>query len=169
MEMLFLIFAFVCLIIGSVFVLLHRYTQAKYEAQGRDCTGESWATLTGTETRSEMGYNHRIRQVTYGTYHYITADGQNISAVSGFGYSGTESLPGADGRPVKIRYNPKNPEEFIHPEEQVITGSVLPIFRKVGILLLILGIVFSLAAVAAWLGVFDSLHTLLSSPPLISR
>ena len=157
MEMLFLIFGAVCLILGGVFVLLHRYTQAQYEAQGRDCTVESWATLTSTETRSEKGYNHRVRYVTCGTYDYVTADGQNISAESSFGYSGTESLPGADGRPVKIRYNPNNPVAFINPEEQEITGSVLPTFKKVGILLLILGCVFSLTAAAAWLGLFDAL------------
>ena len=58
---------------------------------------------------------------------------------------------------VKIRYNPNSPTEFILLEEQVVSKAVLPSFRKVGIILLVLGILFTAAAIAAILGLFDSL------------
>ena len=58
---------------------------------------------------------------------------------------------------VKIRYNPNNPTEFVLLEEQDVSRTVLPSFRKIGIILSVLGILFSAAAIAAILGLFDSL------------
>ena len=58
---------------------------------------------------------------------------------------------------VKLRYNPGNPSEFTLAEEKAVTVSVWPKFRKVGILLTVIGVLLTLAAAAAMLGAFDSL------------
>ena len=58
---------------------------------------------------------------------------------------------------VKIRYNPNNPTEFVLLEEQDVSRTVLPSFRKIGIILSVLGILLTATAVAAILGLFDSL------------
>ena len=65
---------------------------------------------------------------------------------------------------VKIRYNAKNPTEFALLEEQAVSKTVLPSFRKVGIILSVLGILLTATAVAAILGLFDSLPFGLSMP-----
>ena len=58
---------------------------------------------------------------------------------------------------VKVRYNPKDPNEFVLLEEQAVSKTVLPAFRKVGIILSVLGILLIAAAIAAVLGLFDFL------------
>ena len=60
---------------------------------------------------------------------------------------------------VKIHYNPKNPTEFALDEEQAISKTVWPKFRRVGILLTVLGILFTLAGVAVILGFFEPLFS----------
>jgi hypothetical protein len=102
--------------------------------------------------------------VYYGVYEYDTVDGQHISSASGFGYGNPKAIPGTQGNMVKIRYNPNTPTEFVLLEEQAVSGTVLPSFRKVGIILSVLGILLTAAAVAAILGLFDSLPFGLSMP-----
>ncbi|WP_297968053.1 hypothetical protein [uncultured Anaerovibrio sp.] len=58
---------------------------------------------------------------------------------------------------VSIRYDPENPAAFDLEEEQDITRSALPKYRKIGIRMMILGGLLAIAAVAAMLGAFDKL------------
>ena len=81
----------------------------------------------------------------------------HISSASDFGYGNPKDVPGAQGNMVKARDNPKNPTEFGLLEEQAVSKTVLPVFRKVGIILSVIGILLTAAAIAAILGLFDSL------------
>ncbi|MGX8721106.1 MAG: hypothetical protein ACSW79_08425, partial [Eubacteriales bacterium] len=68
---------------------------------------------------------------------------------------------GTQGRPVKIHYNPKHPEEFALTEEQAVSETIWPKFRKIAIFMIILGVLFLAAAAAAGLGLLPSLSHLL--------
>jgi hypothetical protein len=157
MRALFFIPGVVCLFIGVVFILVFRYRTIADEKSERSMIAQGWAKLVDTGSRLEYDYKNRSRTVHYGVYEYDTVDGQHISSASDFGYGNPKDIPGTQGNMVKIRYNPLNPAEFVLLEEQAVSGTVLPSFRKVGILLSVLGILFTAAAVAAILGLFDSL------------
>ena len=157
MRALFLIPGLTCLLLGVVFLLVYRNGRARQEACDRSQTGEAWGRLTGTGERTEWDIDNRSRTVHYGIYEYDTADGQHISSASNFGYYSPEAVPGAQGKMVKLRYNPGNPSEFTLAEEKAVTVSVWPKFRKVGILLTVIGVLLTLAAAAAMLGAFDAL------------
>ena len=157
MRALFFIPGVVCLFIGVVFILVFRYRTIADEKSERSMIAQGWAKLIDTGSRLQYDYNNRARTVYFGVYEYDTADGQHISSASDFAYGNPNGIPGAQGNMVKIRYNPNSPTEFILLEEQVVSKAVLPSFRKVGIILLVLGILFTAAAIAAILGLFDSL------------
>jgi hypothetical protein len=157
MSWLYLIPGLICLIIGAGFLLLFRYSNTKENELGHRVKAKAWAKLTDTGSRIEDRYNNRTYTVYFGIYEYDTDDGQHISSASDFAYGNPNGIPGAQGNMVKIRYNPNSPTEFILLEEQVVSKAVLPSFRKVGIILLVLGILFTAAAIAAILGLFDSL------------
>ena len=147
----------VCLFIGVVFVLAFRYRTIADEKSERSMIAQGWAKLVDTGSRLEYDYNNRARTVYFGVYEYDTADGQHISSASDFGYGDPKDIPGTRGNMVKVRYNPNSPTEFALLEEQAVSRTVLPVFRKVGITLSVLGILFTAAAIAAVLGLFDSL------------
>ncbi len=93
----------------------------------------------------------------FGIYEFDTLDGQHISAASNFGYYGPNRIPGTQGKMVKIFYNPDNPTEFALQEEEDISKTIWPTFRKVGILLTVIGVVVTAVTVAAMLGAFNHL------------
>ena len=157
MRALFFIPGVVCLFIGVVFVLVFRYRTIADEKSERSMIAQGWAKLVDTGSRLEYDYNNRARTVYYGVYEYDTADGQHISSASDFGYGNPKGIPGAQGNMVKVRYNPNNPTEFVLSEEQAVSKTVLPVFRKVGIILSVIGVLLTAAAIAAILGLFDSL------------
>ena len=157
MRAFYLIPGFVCLFIGGIFLLICRWSRIKQETADVNLTGRTWARLTGTGERMEWDYNNRSHIVYYGVYEYDTADGQHISSASEFNYHDLKSIPGAQGRMVSIRYDPENPAAFDLEEEQDITRSALPKYRKIGIRMMILGGLLAIAAVAAMLGAFDKL------------
>ena len=157
MRALFFIPGIVCLFIGVVFLLVFRYRSIADEKSERSMNAQGWAKLVDTGSRLEYDYNNRARTVYFGVYEYDTADGQHISSASDFGYGNPKDVPGAQGNMVKARYNPKNPTEFGLLEEQAVSKTVLPVFRKVGIILSVIGILLTAAAIAAILGLFDSL------------
>ena len=157
MRALFFIPGLACLFIGVMFLLVYRHSSIADEASERSKVAQGWAKLADTGSRLEYNYENRSRTVYYGVYEYDTVDGQHISSASDFGYGNPKDIPGTQGNMVKIRYDPNNPTEFVLLEEQAVSGSVLPSFRKVGILLSVLGILFTAAAVAAISGLFDSL------------
>ena len=134
----FLIFGSVCLFLGGIFFLVFRRSRARHETLSRTLTAEAWAKLTDTESRTEYDIKNRAHTVFYGVYEYDTADGQHLSAPSDFGYHDAAGIPGTQGRPVKIRYNPKHPEEFALTEEQAVSETIWPKFRKVALLLIVL-------------------------------
>ena len=157
MRALYLIPGLTCLFLGGVFLLVFRSGRTKQETSERSLTGQAWGRLTETGERVDRDIKNRSHTVYFGIYEYDTADGQHISSASAFGYYSPEVVPGAQGKMVKLRYNPKNPTEFALEEEQDISKTVWPKFRKVGIGLMILGILLTAGAVAAILGVFDPL------------
>lgn len=157
MRALFFIPGIVCLFIGVVFLLVFRYRSIADEKSERSMNAQGWAKLVDRGSRLEYDYNNRARTVYFGVYEYDTADGQHISSASDFGYGNPKDVPGAQGNMVKVRYNPKNPTEFGLLEEQAVSKTVLPVFRKVGIILSVIGILLTAAAIAAILGLFDSL------------
>ena len=157
MRALFFIPGVVCLFIGVVFLLVFRYRSIAEEKSERSMIAQGWAKLVDTGSRLKYDYNNRSRTVNYGVYEYNTADGQYISSASDFGYGNPNDIPGAQGNMVKVRYNPNSPTEFVLLEEQAVSKTVLLSFRKIGIILSVLGILFSAAAIATILGLFDSL------------
>ena len=157
MRALFFIPGVACLFIGVVFLLVFRYRTIADEKSERSMIAQGWAKLVDTGSRLEYDYNNRARTVYYGVYEYDTADGQHISSASDFGYGNPKGIPGAQGNMVKVRYNPNNPTEFVLSEEQAVSKTVLPVFRKVGIILSVIGVLLTAAAIAAILGLFDSL------------
>ena len=157
MKALFFIPGVVCLFIGLVFVLLFRYRTNADEKAERSMIAQGWAKHVDTGSRLEYDYHNRARTVYFGIYEYDTADGQHISSASDFGYGNPKDIPGTQGTMVKVRYNPKDPTEFVLLEEQAVSKTVLPAFRKVGIILSVLGILLIAAAIAAVLGLFDFL------------
>lgn len=164
MRALFFIPGLVCLFLGGIFFVVYkRCTIADAESE-RSMIAQGWAKLVDTVSRLEYDCKNRSRTVYYGVYEYDTVDGQHISSASGFGYGNPKAIPGTQGNMVKIRYNPNTPTEFVLLEEQAVSGTVLPSFRKVGIILSVLGILLTAAAVAAILGLFDSLPFGLSMP-----
>ena len=154
---LFFVPGLVCLLLGCVFLLVHRYSKIKHEASENSLTGRTWAKLEDIGERIKRDYENRMRKVYYGVYEYNTADGQHISSASEFDYSNQEAIPGADGKMVNVRYNLNNPTEFALEEEQAVLASVWPKLRKTGIWLLVLGILLIASAAAGMLGFFDQL------------
>ena len=157
MKALFFIPGVVCLFIGLVFVLVFRYRTNADEKAERSMIAQGWAKLVDTGSRLEYDYHNRARTVYFGIYEYDAADGQHISSASDFGYGNPNDIPGAQGNMVKVRYNPNSPTEFVLLEEQAVSKTVLPVLRKVGIILLVIGVLLTAAAIAAILGLFDSL------------
>lgn len=154
MTVFFLIPGVVCLFLGVVFLLLYRRSSTRAEVSERSMTGKVWAKLADTGSRTEYDYDNRSRTVYFGIYEYDTADGQHLSAASDFGYIDPKDIPGARGNMVKARYNPNAPAEFALEEEQSVSRTVWPKFKKIGMILTALGILFAAAAVAAMLGLF---------------
>ena len=157
MRALYLIPGLVCLLLGAVFLLLYRYLLTKQGTRDRSITVPTWGKLVDTGERTEYNYENRAHTVHYGIYEFDTLDGQHISAASGFGYYDPDRIPGTQGKMVKIFYNPNNPTEFALQEEEELSKTIWPTFRKVGIGLTVLGILLTAGAVAAILGVFDPL------------
>lgn len=157
MKGLFFVPGLVCLFLGCVFLLVHRYSKNKHEASEKRLTGRTWAKLTDIGERIKRDYENRTRTVYYGVYEYDTADGQHISSASEFDYGNRKVIPGAEGRMVNVRYNPNNPTEFALEEERAILDSVWPKLRKIGMGLLVLGILLMAAVAAGILGFFDQL------------
>lgn len=56
---------------------------------------------------------------------------------------------------VKILYDPDKPTEFALAEERAISVSVWPTFKKVGIILMVIGVLLTALTAAGLLGVFD--------------
>ena len=163
MVLFFLIFALASLFIGGMFLVVYRRKCAEQDAWDRSVTAEAWARLADTGSRTEYDYDNRAHTVYFGIYEYDTADGQHVSAASDFGYGNLKDVPGTQGRAVKIRYNLKQPTECYLPEERAVAETVWPKFRKIGLFLLVLGVLFLTAAAAAWLGVFRPITEALSS------
>lgn len=159
MSGLFFIPGVTCLFLGVIFLLVYRTSLRKQEALDSGIVAQAWARLVSTGSRTEIDIKKRSHIVHYGIYEYDTADGEHISSASEFGYHNADGIPGAKGNMVKIHYNPKNPTEFALDEEQAISKTVWPKFRRVGILLTVLGILFTLAGVAVILGFFEPLFS----------
>jgi hypothetical protein len=157
MRALFFIPGVACLFIGIVFLLVFRLGSIEDERAEHSMIAQGWAKLVDTGRRLKYDYKNRSRTVYYGVYEYDTVDGQHISSASDFGYGNPKDIPGTQGNMVKIRYDPNNPTAFALPEEQAVSRTVLPAFRKVGIILTVLGVLLTAAAIAAILGLFDSL------------
>ena len=157
MRALFFIPGLACLFIGVMFLLVYRHSSIADEASERSKVAQGWAKLADTGSRLEYNYENRSRTVYYGVYEYDTVDGQHISSASDFGYGNPKDIPGTQGNMVKIRYDPNNPTEFVLLEEQAVSRTVLPTLRKIGIILSVLGILLTAAAIAAISGLFDSL------------
>ncbi len=113
--------------------------------------------LAGSGEKIKRDHDNRSHTVYFGIYEYDTADGQHISSASEFCYYDPRAIPGAQDKMVKLRYNPNHPSEFALEEEQAVSISVWPAFRKTGILLTVIGVLLSAAAAAALLGFFDPL------------
>ena len=157
MRALYLIPGMVCLFLGGIFLLVFRSSRIKQQTIDRDVRGQTWGRLVDTGSRTERNYENRPHTVYYGIYEYDTADGQHISSASEYNYHTPQSVPGTKGNMVKVLYNPKNPTEFILPEEKEAFQEIWPKLKKPGIGLTVLGIILTIAAVAAMLGVFDPL------------
>ncbi len=155
MSWLYLIPGLICLLIGAGFLLIFRYSNTKEKELGHRVKAKAWAKLTDTGSRIEDRYNNRTYTVYFGIYEYDTDDGQHISSASAFGYTSPDIIPGAKGNMVKILYNPDKPSEFVLPEEQEHTASILPTIRKAGITFIVIGLPLTLLAVAGILGLFD--------------
>ena len=155
MRALYLIPGFVCLFIGGTFLLVYRHSRVRQDASERSMTAWAWAKLVDTGSRSEYNYENRRKTVYFGVYEFDSADGQHISSASDFGYYNPKDVPGTKGNMVKVRYNPRNPTEFALSEEQAVSDAVLPKFKRTGILLTVLGILLTTAAIFALLGFFD--------------
>ena len=56
---------------------------------------------------------------------------------------------------VKILYDPDRPTEFALAEERVISISISPTFKKVGIILTVIGVLLTTVTAAGLLGFFD--------------
>lgn len=163
MQLLYLVPGLVCLFLGVVFLLLFRSSRLKQEASDRSITAQAWGRLVDTGERIERNYENQAHTVYFGVYEYETADGQHLSSASAFGYYDPKVVPGADGKMVKIRYNPNRPTEFVLPEEEAISKSVWPKLRKIGIGLTVLGVLLAAVAAAAIFGFFDPLFDSLMS------
>lgn len=157
MRALYLIPGLVCLFLGTVFLLVFRTSRIRQETEEHSLTAQTWGRLAGTGNRINRNYENRARTVYFGIYEYDTADGQHISSAAGFCYSRPEDIPGTKGNMVKILYNPQKPVEFVLPEEQAVARTVWPIFRKIGIGLTALGVLLTVVAIAAMIGLFDPL------------
>ena len=155
MSGLWLIPGLACLFLGAVFLLLFRYLRSRQEERDRTIRAQTWGKLTGTGSRTEYDYKNRSRIVHYGIYEYQAADGRHYSAASGFGYGDPDDVPGTGGNLVKILYDPDRPTEFAVAEERAISVSVWPTFKKVGIILMVIGVLLTAVTAAGLLGLFD--------------
>ena len=91
----------------------------------------------------------------FGIYEYDTADGQRVTSASEFCYGNEQDIPGTQGNMVKICYDPRKPTDYALPEEQAITLRIMPTVKKIGIWLMILGVLLTLAAAAVISGVIN--------------
>ena len=157
MRALYLIPGLICLFLGGVFLLIFRSSRVRQQTMDRDLRAQTWGRLVDTGSRTERDYENRLRTVYYGIYEYDTADGQHISSASEYGYHMAQDVPGTKGNMVKVLYKPKQPAEFVLPEEKEAFQAIWPKFRKTGIGLTVLGMILTIAAVAAMLGIFDPL------------
>ena len=148
MRALYLIPGLVCLCLGGVFLLLYRHMCIRQEASDRSLTAQAWAKLVETGSRIEYNYDNRRETVYYG---------QHISSASDFGYLSPKDVPGTRGDMVKVFYNPNNPSEFALSEEQAVSKTIWPKFKKTGILLTVIGVLLTVAAIVVLLGFFDSI------------
>ena len=155
MEGLYLIPGLVCLFLGVVFHLVFRYGCSRQEEMDRTIKAQTWGRLTGKGSRTEYDYKNRSRTVYYGIYEYQAADGRHYSSASSFGYGDPEDIPGTGGNMVKILYDPNKPTEFALADERAVSVSVWPAFKKVGIILTVIGVLLTAVAAAALLGFFD--------------
>ena len=157
MRALYLIPGLVCLCLGGVFLLLYRHMCIRQEASDRSLTAQAWAKLVETGSRIEYNYDNRRETVYFGIYEFDAADGQHISSASDFGYLSPKDVPGTQGNMVKVFYNPNNPSEFALSEEQAVSKTIWPKFKKTGILLTVIGVLLTVAAIVVLLGFFDSI------------
>ena len=144
----------VCLLLGVVFLLVFRGSRLRQEMMDRNFTSRTSAKLVDTETKTEYDYNNKASTRHYGIYEFDTAAGEHITAASDFGYAILEQVP---GETVEIYYNPDNPTEFYLPEEHATTEATMPKFREVGIKLIVLGVLLTIAAIAFLAGAFDGI------------
>ena len=154
MSALYLVPGLACLFVGGIFLLVYRSSRIRQDTLEQQFTARAWAKLADTESGTEYNYENRPRTVYYGIYEFDTVDGQHIFSASEFTYHDPKDIPGTQGNMVKIRYDPQKPTDFSLPEEEAIAKDVWPAFRKIGIGMIILGVVLTAAAAAAILGFF---------------
>ena len=56
---------------------------------------------------------------------------------------------------VKILYNPDRPTEIMLTEEQAVSVSIWPTFKKAGIILMVVGVLLTAVTAAGLPGLFD--------------
>ena len=155
MRFLLLIPGLACLFLGAVFLLVFRMSRNKQEEEEQRFTGRAWARLADTGSKSERDPDGRAHTVYFGIYEYDTADGQRVTSASEFCYGNEQDIPGTQGNMVKICYDPRKPTDYALPEEQAITLRIMPTVKKIGIWLMILGVLLTLAAAAVISGVIN--------------
>ena len=157
MKVLYLIPGLICLLLGGIFLMVARQSRLELEAQDRDMTARAWGKLSDTGSRIERDINKMSHTRYFGIYEFDTADGRHVSVASKFGYHDPSVIPGANGDPVEILYDPQRPEAFVLPGEQAISRTVAPEFKSWGVKLTVIGLILTVAAIAAMLGAFDTL------------
>ena len=157
MKALYLVPGLICLLLGCIFTMVARHSRMELEAQDRNMTARAWAKLSDAKSRIERDIDKKSYTRYYGIYEFDTADGRHVTAASHYGYYDPKRLPGAEGVPVEILYNPESPEEFAFPEEQAMTRTVAPEFKSWGVKLTVIGLILTVAAIAGMLGAFDTL------------
>ena len=157
MKALYLIPGLVCLILSGIFLMVVHSIGQKQQEQDRNLTARAWGTLSDTKSRTERDIDKRTHTLYFGVYGFDTDDGRHVSVASDFGYHDPKQVPGTGGEPVEVLYDPKRPNEFVVSEEQAISRTVGPRLKSTGIVLTVIGLLLTLAAIAAILGVFDPL------------
>ena len=132
------IVAAVMLAVGILIVFFDRRKRAR-------CTEETTATIVSVgEDISRDGSGHKER--SYTAYYEFTARGGTVRRQGGT--STTRKRKFKRGETRQVRYNPKNPNEFVVVGDSGNSGG--------GIALIILAILIAGVVLAAQLGVFGN-------------
>ncbi len=146
MGLILLVFGIVLVILGATLMAVGSFAGKEEAEHEQRCTAPAEAELVDTvERHTEWMDEIDIRH--HGVYSFVTADGRRVEAEARTGYGRIDDIPGPR---AAILYNPRDPEEFLFPQERESVAQALPGLRKAGIICLVIGVPLLICSVVFW-------------------